>query len=180
MCRIKRTGKPVAAGLAFVRGDAEVVLNQRGVADGEVERAEGKAGLCVAHGGGQGAAAKLHQFEVLRGGVHDERRGMVQDGRPGDVAFQRVVELRGAARLAGLYQGEFGNVAAFAHKFAVVAEDVVGVKIFHKGSRLDTARHGSMNNAVGKVCFAAAFPYNPRTCRFTGISLPPYGGFVYP
>ena len=163
LCRIKRTGKPVAAGLAFVRGDAEVVLNQRGVADGEVGRAEGKAGLCVADGGGQGAAAKLHQFEVLRGGVHDERRGMVQDGRPGDVAFQRVVELRGAARLAGLYQGEFGNVAAFAHKFAVVAEDARGVVsgvcrgvlpggVDHRGKEW-FLRQGSMFFAAGDSLF---------------------------
>ena len=103
------------------------MLNQRGVADGEVGRAEGKAGLRVADAGGQRAAAELHQFEVLRGGVHDDGRGVAQDSRPGDVAVERVVELRDAAELAGLHQGKFRDVAAFAHKFAVIAEDTRGV-----------------------------------------------------
>ena len=152
------------------------------VADGEMRRTEGEADLCVAHSLRQAATAELHEFEILRAGMQNDGRGVVQDVVPRHsvCAIQWVIQMRVTARLAGLHQGEFGDVAVLAHKFAVVAEDVVGVKIFHKGSRLDTARHGSMNNAVGKVCFAAAFPYNPRTCRFTGISLPPYGGFVYP
>ena len=69
------------------------------------------------------AGRALHQLEVLRGGVHDDGRGVAQDGRPGDVAVERVVELGDAAGLAGLHQSEFRDVAAFAHEFAVVAED---------------------------------------------------------
>jgi len=47
----------------------------------------------------------LHQFEVLRGGVQDDGRRMLQDARSGNVAVERVVELRLAVQLAGLYQG---------------------------------------------------------------------------
>ena len=124
---IKDEGVAVAACLAFVRDDVEVMFYQCGVADGEFWCTEGKSGLRVADAGRQAARAELHQFEVLRGGVQDDGRWMLQDARPGNVAVERVVELRLAARLAGLYQGEFGDVAAFAHKFAVVAEDARGV-----------------------------------------------------
>ena len=91
LCRIERAGEPVAAGLAFIRLNAEVMLHQRGVADGELRRAEGEAGLGVADTGGQAAAKKLHQFQVLCGGVQHDGRRMAQKGCPRYAAVKRVV-----------------------------------------------------------------------------------------